>query len=161
MVRGRVLVVTHLPGKVAETPHFDARVWQVPALADAMDVFVWREDDATKNSITMAAGAWYSDKELDGKNGSVKQEMLRAKGVEWEQFPSFFTRGTYLQRRTHERALSAEERARIPEAHRPPDGALFERTQVVALELPPVRRIANLAAVLFERAEPVARDAGE
>jgi tRNA(His) guanylyltransferase len=150
-----------LPGKATETPHFDARVWQVPALADAMDVFVWREDDAAKNSITMAAGAYYTDGELDGKNGDVKREMLRAKGVSWEELPSFFQRGTYLQRRTSERALTAEERARIPEAHRPPEGALFKRTQVVTLELPPVRQIENLAAVLFERAEPVARTAGE
>ena len=152
------LCVEHLPGKVKETPHFDARVWQVPALADAMDVFVWREDDATKNSITMAAGAHYSDRELDGKNGDVKREMLRAKGVEWSELPSFFQRGTYLQRRTTERELSAEERARIPEAHRPAEGATFKRTQVVTLEMPPVRTVANLAAVLFERAEPVARD---
>lgn len=151
------LVVTHLPSKVAETPHFDCRVWQVPTLADAMDVFVWREDDATKNSITMAAGAYYSDAELDGKNGSVKQEMLAQKGVSWNDYPRFFQRGTYLQRRTHERALTDDERARIPEAHRPPGGALFKRTQVVELDLPPVRQIANLSAVLFERAEPVAR----
>ena len=55
---------------------------------DAADVFVWREDDATKNSITMAAGAHYSDRELDGKNSGVKQEMLWQKGVNWNDFPS-------------------------------------------------------------------------
>ena len=81
-------------------------------------MFVWREDDA-----------------------SIKREMLAQKGVSWDDYPRFFQRGTYLQRRTHERALTDDERARIPEAHRPP-----------------VRRIANLAAVLFERADPVARD---
>jgi tRNA(His) guanylyltransferase len=151
------LVVEHLPGKVNETPHFDCRVWQVPTLEDAADVFVWREDDATKNSITMAAAAYYADRELDGKNSSVKQEMLWQKGVNWNDFPGFFKRGTYLQRRTYERTLSDEERARIPEPHRPPIGATFQRTQVVELDLPPVRRIANLSAVLFERADPVPR----
>lgn len=148
------LVREHLPAKANETPHFDCRVWQVPSIADAADVFVWREDDATKNSITMAAGAYYKDKELDGKNGSVKQEMLWQKGVNWNDFPAFFKRGTYLQRRTAQRTLTDEERARIPEAHRPPIGATFERTQVVELDLPPVRKIANLSAVLFERALP-------
>ena len=145
----------HLPSKATETPHFDCRVWQVPTLADAADVFVWREDDATKNSITMAAGAYYSDAELDGKNSGVKQEMLWQKGVNWNDFPAFFKRGSYLQRRTFERMLSDEERARIPEAHRPPLGATYQRTQVVELGLPPVRKIANLPAVLFERAPPV------
>jgi len=151
------LVVEHLPGKANETPHFDCRVWQVPTLEDAADVFVWREDDATKNSITMAAAAYYADRELDGKNSSVKQEMLWQKGVNWNDFPGFFKRGTYLQRRTFERTLSDEERTRIPEPHRPPIGATFQRTQVVELDLPPVRKIANLSAVLFERADPVPR----
>lgn len=150
-------VLKHLPQKAGETPHFDCRVWQVPTLADAADVFVWREDDATKNSITMAAGAYYSDKELVGKNSDVKQEMLWQKGVNWNDFPIYFKRGSYLQRRTYERGLTDEERARIPEAHRPPVGAIFQRAQVVELELPPVRKIANLSAVLFERADPAAR----
>ncbi len=149
------LLADHLPHKLAETPHFDCRVWQVPTVADAADVFIWREDDATKNSITMAARAHYSDRELDGKSSSVKQEMLFQKGVNWNDFPAFFKRGTYLQRRTSRRELTPDERARIPEAHRPPLGATFERTQVVELELPPVRKITNLGAVLFERADPV------
>lgn len=151
------LVAEHLQGKARETPHFDCRVWQVPALEDAAEVFVWREDDATKNSITMAAGACYADHELEGKSSSVKQEMLWQKGVNWNDFPAFFKRGTYLQRRTFARTLTDEERTRIPEAHRPPPGATFQHTQVVELELPPARKIVNLGAVLFERAEPVAR----
>jgi tRNA(His) guanylyltransferase len=118
-------------------------------------VFIWREDDATKNSITMAAGAHYSDSELDGKHSGVKQEMLWQKGINWNDFPAFFKRGSYLQRRTFERTLTDEERARIPEPHRPPIGKTFQRTQVVELDLPPVRKIENLAAVLFERADPV------
>src|SRR5688572_6333212 len=70
------LIAKELPAKVDEVPHFDCRVWQVPTLADAADVLIWREDDATKNSITMAAGAYYNDRELHGKNSSQKQEML-------------------------------------------------------------------------------------
>jgi len=153
-VRFLQLVIEQLPAKAAELPHFDCRVWQVPTLADAAEAFVWREDDATKNSITMAACAYYSDRELDGKHSAQKQEMLWQKGVNWSDYPAFFKRGTYLQRRTFERGLGDEERARIPEAHRPPAGATFQRSQVVELELPPARRIKNLAAVLFERAAP-------
>lgn len=151
------LIAQHVPTKASETPHFDCRVWQVPALADALDVFVWREDDATKNSISMAACAYYTDAELDGKSSGMKREMLVQKGVDWDDYPRFFKRGTYVQRRTHDRTLTDDERARIPEAHRPPPDATFQRTQVVDLDLPPVRSIANLSAVLFERAEPVAR----
>lgn len=151
------LVLEHLPNKAKATPHFDCRVWQVPTLDDAAEVFIWREDDATKNSITMAAGAYYADAELDGKSSGIKQEMLWQKGVNWNDFPRFFKRGSYLQRRTYERALTDEERTRIPEPHRPPAGATCRRTQVVELDLPPVRKIANLSAVLFERADPAPR----
>ena len=151
------LVTTHLPAKVKETPHFDCRVWQVPTLQDAADVFVWREDDATKNSISMAAGALYTDAQLDRKNSSDKQEMLWQKGVNWNDYPTFFKRGTYLQRRTVERILTDEERERIPEAHRPAPDTVVKRTNVVELDLPPVRKIANLIEVLFERAEPLPR----
>jgi tRNA(His) 5'-end guanylyltransferase len=118
------LVREHLADKANDTPHFDCRVWQVPTLDDAAEVFLWREDDATKNSITMAASAYYSDAELASKNSSVKQEMLWQKGVNWNDFPRFFKRGTYLQRRVYDRVISDEDRARIPEAHRPPPGAV-------------------------------------
>jgi tRNA(His) 5'-end guanylyltransferase len=149
------LVIEHLPSKSIEVPHFDCRVWQVPTLHDAAEIFLWREDDAVKNSITMAASAYYSHRELDGKSGSVKQELLWQKGINWHDFPAFFKRGTYLQRRVFDRELTAEERERIPEAHRPPIGATFQRTQVVELDLPPARKITNLIDVLFERADPV------
>lgn len=151
------LVGQLLPAKADEVPHFDCRVWQVPTLEDARDVFIWREDDATKNSITMAASAYYSDRELHGKDSAVKQELLWEKGVNWNDYPGFFKRGTYLQRRSFERALTEAERSQIPEAHRPLPGTLFTRYQVVELELPPVRKIGNLAAVLFESAAPEPR----
>ena len=145
-----------VPSKASETPHFDCRVWQVPTLAEATEVFVWREDDATKNSITMAALTCYSDRQIEGKSSAEKQEMLFQKGINWNEYPAFFKRGTYIQRKAIARMLTDEERARIPEAHRPPPEALVERTHIAELELPPIRRIANAAAVLFEGAAPVA-----
>lgn len=151
------LVANQLPQKASATPHFDCRVWQVPTQSEVIDVFVWREDDAVKNSISMAARALYSDKQLFEKTSSVKQEMLFQKGVNWNDYPAFFKRGAYFARRAVERELSEEELARIPEAHRPAKGTLFTRSQVYELNLPPVRKIGNLAAVLFEGAEPEAR----
>lgn len=150
-------LMERLPGKAAELPHFDCRVWQVPTLADAADVFLWREDDATKNSITMAARAVYSDRELHEKDSSVKQEMLFQKGINWNDYPAFFKRGSYLQRRTVMKSLMEDERAKIPERHRPAPDALFERTEVLEIDLPPARKIGNLLGVLFERAEPIDR----
>ena len=44
-----------LPLKDELLPVFDCRVWQVPTKAEAANVFLWRELDATKNAISMAA----------------------------------------------------------------------------------------------------------
>ena len=120
-------------------------------------MFVWREDDATKNSVSMAASAHYSDRELHGEDSSAKQELLFQKGINWNDYPAFFKRGTYVQRRSVQRTLSDDEVARIPEPHRPAPGALVTRTHVVELDLPPVRRIASLEAVLFAAADPEPR----
>ena len=60
---------------------FDARVWNVPNIVEGSNVFLWRELDATKNSISMAARAYFSHNALMDKNGSEMQEMLFQKGI--------------------------------------------------------------------------------
>jgi tRNA(His) 5'-end guanylyltransferase len=135
-------------------------VWQVPTIQEALEVFVWREDDAVKNSISMAASVFYSHRELHGKNGSEKQELLFQKGVNWNNYPASFKRGTYLQRKTEDRVLTDEEWLRIPNEHRPSRDQTFSRSRVVELDLPPVRRITNAAATLFTGALPESHAVG-
>lgn len=148
------LLFVHLPERCDRTPCFDCRVWQVPTLTEAVEVFVWREDDATKNSISTAAAALYDDRALHGKDSAQKQELLFQKGVNWNDYPVFFKRGTYLARRTVQREITEEERARIPEASRPAAGTRVTRSQVVELAMPPIRRVGNAADVLFAGADP-------
>lgn len=151
------LVLEHLPEKANFTPHFDSRVWQVPTIRDALRVLIWREDDATKNSITMAAQAYYSDRELHEQNSSQKQELLFKKGVNWNDYPTFFKRGTYLQRKTISRKLTTEELERIPEAHRPEPDIDVQRTIVSELDIPPIRQlpISEALQTLFPHWVPI------
>lgn len=138
-------------------PTFDARVFQVPNLTEAANAVLWRELDATKNSISMAARCHYSHKELMNKNGSQMQEMLFAKGVNWNDFLAFFKRGTYIQRRTVKRRFHVEELEKLPEKHearKNPDLEI-ERTDYLVLELPPLSRIKNREGVLFFGEDPV------
>ena len=149
------LIAEKIPEKADKGPVFDCRVWQVPTLQLAADAFLWRELDATKNSISMAAHAYFSHKSLQGLNGSEKQERLWSeKGINWNDYPTFFKRGTYVQRRNHERELTEEERMAIAEAHRPAPGTKFIRSSVDELDLPPARRVVNYTEVLFFGAEP-------
>lgn len=149
------LLPKYLPQQAGKIAMFDCRVWNVPDLQEAANVLLWREFDATRNSIQSAASALYSHRELDRKNTSQMQEMIFQKGINWNDYPPYFKRGTYLRRARVERELTQEERERIPPAHRPPEGTSVERTTITALKLPPLRKVNNRAQVLFEGAEAV------
>jgi tRNA(His) guanylyltransferase len=143
-----------LPEKSRSLPCFDARVWQVPSREDALEVFQWREADAAENSVHMAARALYSHPELHGKSVTEMHELLHARGVNWNDYPARYKRGTYIRRERFTRGFTAAELARIPEAHRPAPDAVVERAEVRAFEMPPIRRVPNALAVLFEGAAP-------
>jgi tRNA(His) 5'-end guanylyltransferase len=132
-----------------QVPCFDCRVWQVPTLQDVIDVFVWREDDATKNSITMAAQAYYSHKDLHGVDSAAKHELLFRKGVNWNDFPAHFRRGVYLKRVLEDRPLTEQEWLRIPEKKRPARDLLVRRSKVDVLDMPPIRKYLEADRVLL------------
>lgn len=137
-------------------PTFDARVWQVPNRTEGANVFLWREWDCTKNSLTMAASELYSHNELHGKNGADKHEMLFAKGVNWNDYPPEFKRGTYVQRRRVVRPFTASELADLPSKHQAHSNPNLEveRWQIAPLDMPPFATVANREDVIFEGAVP-------
>lgn len=138
------------PNKLAT---FDARVWNVPTKEEAANVILWREQDATKNSISMAARHYYSHKELYNKNGSEMQEMLFQKGVNWNDYPNFFKRGTFVQRKKKLVQLTDMELNKIPEKYRPIGPV--ERTIVEVLNMPPFGQVTNRVNVIFNGSEPI------
>ena len=135
-------------------PHFDCRVFQLPNRAEGANAFLWREQDATKNAISMAASSFYSHKELHQKSGPEKQEMLFMRGINFNNYPASFKRGTFVRREAVEREFTAEELARIPEKHRPPAGSLVQRSEMIRMEMPPFGSVTNREAVIFDGATP-------
>jgi tRNA(His) guanylyltransferase len=103
------LVPSILPEKHDRLACFDGRVWNVPSEQEAVNGLIWRELDATRNSIQIAAQALYSHKQLHQKNTAEMQEMLWQKGINWHDYPVRFTRGSYFQRRVIERTFTVEE----------------------------------------------------
>lgn len=96
------LALEHFPEKCSKSlPTFDARVFQVPNQVEGMNCFLWRVQDAVKNSVTMAASNYYSHKELMNKNGSDKLDMLLYKGVNWNDYPKFFKEGSFFKRQEY------------------------------------------------------------
>lgn len=151
----------YIPEKASQLPIFDSRVWEIPVYQEAVNYFIWREQDATRNSIQMAAQNFYSHKELHGKNSSELQELLFDKGVNWNDYPNFFKRGTYVRRRTiNKRAFSQEELADLPlkhHAHTKPD-LCVKRTEVVAEDFMPLTKLENGQDVILFGAEPVRKE---
>lgn len=151
------LVVERMPQYARRMPTFDARVWNVPTRAEAVNVLVWRELDAVKNSISMAASEYYSHKELTGKSGSQKQDMLHAKGVNWNDYPASLKRGTYVQRRVIAgRGFTPEEIDKLPPKHNArvnPD-LVVRRNVVSIVDMPPLLTVVNREAVLFDGEVP-------
>lgn len=88
-----------LPEKEGKFPTFDCRVFEVPNEVEATNAFLWREYDASKNSVSMLAGHYFNHKELQGKNTKLKIDMLKTqKDVIWEDCPAYFKFGTYVKR---------------------------------------------------------------
>ncbi len=72
---------------------FDSRILVISQRAEAEKYFLWRQLDASANSLNMLASAHYKHAELTGKSNAEKHEMLFAKGVNWAKQSADFKRG--------------------------------------------------------------------
>lgn len=98
----------NIPEKADVFAFFDCRVWNVPTLQDVADVMIWRQDDAIKNSVSMAAHAEFGDKKILGKNSKEKIDMLKEVGIDWMAYPDFFKSGTYAMKKCKEMPIPEE-----------------------------------------------------
>jgi len=77
---------------------FDARVFTIADPTEVENSLIWRQKDAVRNSITMTAQSLYSHSELEFKNQNDMQEMIHAKGKNWNDIDEGFKRGrTYTK----------------------------------------------------------------
>jgi tRNA(His) guanylyltransferase len=141
-------------------PTFDCRVWTVPSRVEAVNALIWREQDAARNSVESAARAAYSHAEVMHKHTGEMKEMLRAKGVDWDAYPVFFKRGTYVQRRVVRQRFTTDELERLPPKHaaRQNPELEFERTEYAVREMPPLATVTNREAVVFAGEPPRVAD---
>lgn len=79
--------------------YFDARVFVVPNADEVVNHMIWRQQDATRNSVSMAAHALLGHKATMNKFGDEKQEMMfQEKGVNWNDYPTKFKRGVVVRK---------------------------------------------------------------
>jgi len=85
-------------GELIYDVEFDSRVYVIPAIKEVANCLVWRQQDARRNSVSMAADALYSHNELTGKSSSDKQEMMFDKGVNWNDYAVKYKRGVVIKK---------------------------------------------------------------
>lgn len=69
------------------TPAFDSRVWNVTP-NEVPNVLIWRQQDASRNSVSSLAQAHFSHKQLHGISKSGMQDLLMVeKGINWNDCP--------------------------------------------------------------------------
>lgn len=78
--------------------HFDSRVFTIPEKEEVANYFLWRSQDAARNSVQMFARAYFSHKELEGKSITDIHEMLYTKNLNWAHLDSIYKQGTIIQR---------------------------------------------------------------
>jgi len=95
---------------ITKIANFDSRVFQIPQDDEVINYFIWRQQDTVRNSIASVAQSLYSSKELHGKNSNTQQEMIFAKGINWNDYAPHLKRGRiiYKQDYTSENPMTGD-----------------------------------------------------
>lgn len=136
---------------------FDCRIYQTPTLHDAVAQLLWRENDATKNSISSLAQSLFSHNELQNLDGNMMQEkMLLEKGVNWNNLETRFKRGVYVKNSKTSKPFTTEELSKLPpkhNAHKNPN-LVINRHVIKETEMPIFNQITNKVEVVFFNETP-------
>lgn len=107
-------------------PVFDCRVWNLPR-HEVVNCFIWRQQDAVRNSIQGLAQAHFSHKQLHDKDQREMHDMLFVgKGINWNDCPTSQKRGACIVREVFE----------APNTHEPGAPPVIRRRWVVDEEIP-------------------------
>jgi len=76
---------------------FDARAFVLPDIDEVINYFIWRQNDATRNSIRMYASSYFPHSELEGVNNEQAQEMMfKVHGYNWSQDSQTWTKRGFV-----------------------------------------------------------------
>jgi tRNA(His) 5'-end guanylyltransferase len=92
---------------------FDARVFVIPK-EEVCNYFIWRQQDASRNSIQMVAQSIFSEKELNRKNTKQQQEMIFQKtGINWNNYDTVYKRGSCCIKSETTTTCASEENGKV------------------------------------------------
>lgn len=91
--------MSNICDRVKKIAMFDSRVFTMSDAVEVENYFIWRQKDATRNSIQMVAQSLYSQKELQGVSTKDLQEKIFQKGINWNDYNAGFKRGRVALKR--------------------------------------------------------------
>lgn len=102
----------------SKIPTFDCRVWNVPSVSEAANNFIWRQQDAKRNSILMLGQSEFSHKQMHGLScDEVQEKLFQERQINWSDQPDWAKRGTYLVRELVTHKYDEDQRTQLPERH--------------------------------------------
>ena len=112
--------------------YFDARAFILPP-EEVVNYFIWRQQDATRNSISGLAHSKYGPRQLHAKNSNEMQDMLMLEhGINWNDLLTHLKRGASLFRKEVTGPLPDN----VPEHVRQSVGEVTRNVWHVDLEMP-------------------------
>lgn len=73
---------------------FDSRVFTIPK-EEVCNYLIWRQQDATRNSILSVGQANFTQKELHGKScNNIQDILMLQKGINWNDYSTTLKRGS-------------------------------------------------------------------
>ena len=79
---------------------FDSRAFVLPK-EEVVNYFIWRQQDATRNSILMVAQSLFPHNEIQGiKCDELQEKLFAERNVNWNDYPVPQKRGTCIIKRT-------------------------------------------------------------
>jgi tRNA(His) guanylyltransferase len=96
-----------LLGKKKPLATFDFRAFPLPDFVEVENYFVWRQNDAVRNSVTMLAQHYASHKQLMGKKRSDQHDIIHAAGDNWAKHPNGFKNGRVVRYKSFSEVVHA------------------------------------------------------
>jgi tRNA(His) 5'-end guanylyltransferase len=84
------------PLNVADLATFDSRVFNLP-VDEVNNYFIWRQQDASRNSVQMYGRHFFSQKQMHGKsNEEIQNLLLAVEDKNWNDLPTWMRRGSCI-----------------------------------------------------------------